>query len=399
MAINLSQHHHTDWLCWLASDQSKNAGVRDADMSQFAPFGTLFRYFALRFAGWVCLCLFGLVSIISLIQTIELVRRVSVLTRTIPDVNYVGMAALNIPNVMHMILPFAVLTGAILCFSSWNRSNEFVAVRGFGQSIWAALGPALFASFMVGMAFITIINPIGAVTSLAYEARMAEIFGTDKNDLAVSDSGIWIRDNLPDSRLIFRGDTLDADSSRILNPIIFEFNETSNLRRVIKAESSQLTKTGWMVENAISWQNNGEEKMLGTIILPTGLGSLNLQQSSLSPRALSIFQLPDFILSLEHAGIPATAHRMHLYQLLALPLMMIGITMLAARATLTNSLRGSRSRLFTRGVLLATVIFMFTYFMQVMGASLRVPTIVAAWTPAFAVFLIGAIILARGDEA
>ncbi len=368
-------------------------------MSQFAPFGTLFRYFALRFAGWICLCLFGLVSIISLIQTIELVRRVSVLTRTVPDINYVGMAALNIPNVMHMILPFAVLTGAILCFSSWNRSNEFVAVRGFGQSIWAALGPALFASFMVGMAFITVINPIGAVTSLAYEAKMAEIFGTDKNDLAVSESGIWIRDNLPDSRLILRGETLDADSSRILNPIIYEFNDTSNLRRVIKAESSQLTKNGWMVENAVSWQNDGTEKILGNIILPTGLGALNLQQSSLSPRALSIFQLPDFILSLEHAGIPATAHRMHLYQLLALPLMMIGITMLAARATLTNSLRGSRSRLFIRGVILATIIFMFTYFMQVMGASLRVPTIVAAWTPAFAVFLIGAIILARGDEA
>ena len=368
-------------------------------MSQFAPFGTLFRYFTWRFTGWVCFCLFGLVSIISLIQTIELVRRVSVLTRTVPDINYFGMAALNIPNVMHMILPFAVLTGAMLCFSSWNRSNEFVAVRGFGQSIWAALGPALFASFMVGMGFITVINPIGTVTSLAYEAKMAEIFGTDKNDLAVSESGIWIRDNLPHSRLIFHGETLDADSSRILNPIIYEFNETSNLSRVIKADSSQLTKNGWMVENAVSWRNDGSDKILGDTILPTGLGALNLQRSSLSPRALSIFQLPDFILSLEHAGIPATAHRMHLYQLLALPLMMIGITMLAARATLTNSLRGSRSRLFIRGVMLATIIFMFTYFMQVMGASLRVPTIVAAWTPAFAVFLIGAIILARGDEA
>ena len=368
-------------------------------MSQFAPFGTLFRYFALRFAGWVCLCLFGFISIISLIQTIELVRRVSVLTRTVPDINYVGMAALNIPNVMHMILPFAVLTGAILCFSSWNRSNEFVAVRGFGQSIWAALSPALFASFMVGMGFITVINPIGAVTSIAYEAKIAEIFGTDKNDLALSESGIWIRDNLPDSRLIFRGETLDADTSRLLNPIIYDFTESSNLRRVIKADSSQLTKNGWMLENAVSWQNNGTEKDLGNIILPTGLGALNLQRSSLSPRALSIFQLPDFILSLERAGIPTTAHRMHLYQLLALPLMMIGITMLAARATLTNSLRGSRSRLFLRGVILATSIFIFTYFMQVMGSSLHVPTIIAAWTPAFAVFLVGAIILARGDEA
>ena len=146
-------------------------------MSQFAPFGTLFRYFALRFIGWVCLCLFSLVSIISLIQTIELVRRVSVLTRDLPDLNYLTMAVLNIPVVIHMIIPFAILSGAMLCFSAWNRSSEFVAVRGFGQSIWASLGPALFASFIVGMAFINVVNPIGAVTSRAYEAKMAEIFG------------------------------------------------------------------------------------------------------------------------------------------------------------------------------------------------------------------------------
>ena len=368
-------------------------------MSQFAPFGTLFRYFAFRFIGWICLCLFSLVAIISLIQTIELVRRVSVLTRDVPDVNYLAMALLNIPNVMHMILPFAILSGAMLCFSAWNRSNEFVAVRGFGQSIWASLGPALFAGFMVGMAFITVINPIGAVTSRAYEAKLADIFGNNKNDMTVSESGIWIRDSLADGKLIFHGDSLDADASQIINPVIYEFNQASKLRRVIKADSSQLTKTGWMIENAVSWQSNGAETALGHIILPTSLGALNLQQSSLSPQALSIFQLPEFIMSLEHAGIPATAHRLHLYQLLALPLMMVGITMLAARATLTNSLRGSRSRLFIRGVLLATAIFIFTYFMQVMGVSLRIPTIVAAWTPAFTVFLIGAIILAQGDEA
>ena len=368
-------------------------------MSQFAPFGTLFRYFALRFIGWVCLCLFSLVSIISLIQTIELVRRVSVLTRDLPDLNYLTMAVLNIPNVIHMIIPFAILSGAMLCFSAWNRSNEFVAVRGFGQSIWASLGPALFASFIVGMAFINVINPIGAVTSRAYEAKMAEIFGNEKNDLAVSDSGIWIRDNLANGKLIIRGDSLDADDSQILNPIIYEFGKTSELRRVIKAESSQLTKLGWMLESATGWQKNGAKVTLGQVMLPTSLGSLDLQKSSLSPQALSIFQLPDFIKSLERAGIPATAHRMHLYHLLSFPLMMMGITMLAARVTLTNSLRSSGSSLFVRGVILATSIFMFTYFMQVMGASLRVPTFVAAWTPAFAVFLTGAIILARSDEA
>ena len=55
-------------------------------MSQFAPFGTLFRYFAMRFVAWITLCLFGLAAIISLIQTVELIRRVSLLSNSEPDV-------------------------------------------------------------------------------------------------------------------------------------------------------------------------------------------------------------------------------------------------------------------------------------------------------------------------
>ena len=47
--------------------------------------------------------------------------------------------------------------------------------------------PGIICQFYGWHGFITVINPIGAVTSLAYEAKMAEIFGTDKNDLAVSE--------------------------------------------------------------------------------------------------------------------------------------------------------------------------------------------------------------------
>ena len=48
---------------------------------------------------------------------------------------------------------------------------------------------------------------------------------------------------------------------------------------------------------------------------------------------------------------------------------------------------------------LAIVIFIFSYFMQILGSSLQVPMSVAAWTPAIAISLIGAIILARTDES
>jgi len=55
--------------------------------------------------------------------------------------------------------------------------------------------------------------------------------------------------------------------------------------------------------------------------------------------------------------------------------------------------------LFTRGTVIAVSIFLFTHFMQVLGTTLRLPTLVAAWAPAFIVILVGAILLARMDEA
>jgi lipopolysaccharide export LptBFGC system permease protein LptF len=52
-----------------------------------------------------------------------------------------------------------------------------------------------------------------------------------------------------------------------------------------------------------------------------------------------------------------------------------------------------------RGAFLAIAIFIFSYFMQVLGSSLQVPMSVAAWTPSIAIALFGAIILARTDES
>ncbi len=368
-------------------------------MSHFAPFGTLFRYFAMRFVAWITLCLFSLAAIISLIQTVELIRRVSVLNNKKPDVNFLKMAILNLPTVIEMILPFAMLAGAMLCFSSWNRSNEFVAVRGFGQSVWAALGPALFSAFLFGMLFVTMINPIGAVTSTRHEAKMAKIFGEADKSFSVSADGIWLRDKIKVGHLIIRGDALNTEMSSIINPVIYFYENDIQLKALYQANVMQLTDKGWMLDQATRWHTDGRQINLGSIILPTGLEALDLRQSGLLPKSISIYLLPSFIASLERAGIPAAQYRFHLYKMLSIPLLMVGITMLAARITLTNTLRGNRSRLFLRGALLSIVIFIFSYFMQVLGSSMRIPMSVAAWTPATVVSLLGAIILARTDES
>jgi len=368
-------------------------------MTSFFPFGTLFRYFALRYLGWVTLCLAALTGMVSIIQTVELIRRVSVLKNDNLDINVISMAFLNMPSVIEVVLPFGLLAGSMLCFNYWNRSNEFVVTRGFGHSIWVSLSPVLLSALAVGVVFVTIINPIGSVTSQHYENQMVSVFGGGQQNLTVNADGIWLKDTKADRRFIIHGDSLDAETSSIMAPVIYSFSDNEGLEWRMRGDQMQLSATGWIIESAQQWNNDGTSHDLGDIMLPTELTSLDLMRSSAPPHTIPIFSLPHFIGVLEDAGLPSVEHRIYLHQMLALPLLMVGIAMFGARFTLKNVSRGRRVQLFARGVLIASLIFMFSYLMQILGVSLRVPAIVAGWAPAVIIFLSGAAILARLDES
>ena len=368
-------------------------------MNRLVLFGILFRYFGARYLTWVAIAVAALTSIVSLIQTIELMRRVSTHQDETSDVSVITMAFLNIPSVIELILPFGLLAGSMMCFDAWNRSNEFVVTRGFGRSIWSVLSPAICAAALVGVIFVSIVNPIGSVTSTQYESKMNSIFGEGPQRLSVSADGLWLRDDHADGRFIIHGDTLDVETANIMNPIIYAFSADGDLGERTKASMMRLTEAGWMLDDAVQWDTEGNRREIGTILLPTGLAALDLEQSSAPPNSIAIFSLPAFINLLESAGLPTVDHRLYLHKLLSLPFLMVGLAMLGARFTLTNMTRGRRVHLFTRGAVISVTVFLFGQLMYVLGISMRLPPILAAWAPAAMVILAGAILLARLDEA
>ena len=106
-------------------------------MNGAANFGILFRYFGFRYLNWVLASIIGLTATVTLIQAIELARRVSTKLQDGDSFNVVTMSMLNIPAVIELTLPIAMIAGSMFCFETMNRSNEFVVCRGFGRSIWS----------------------------------------------------------------------------------------------------------------------------------------------------------------------------------------------------------------------------------------------------------------------
>lgn len=360
--------------------------------------GTLFRYFGARYAAWILASGVGLTIVVSLIHAIELSRRSSN-RQTVEDVSILNLVLLNIPTVIEMTLPIVLIIGSMVCFESWNRTNEFVVSRGFGKSIWSVLSPVAVVAFLIGVTYVAIINPIGSVTSRQYENMMNSIFGTAGQKLSVSADGIWLRDKHPEGHFIIHGEMLEVDMSSIMKPVVYKFDRENNLDLRIRADSMQLTDSGWVIEAARAWDRDGTRSERGSMMLPSTLGILDLGLSSEPPNTIAVYALPQFIAMLERAGLPAVEHRIHFHKLLALPFLLIGLAMISARATLTNQVKGRRVRLFTRGMIIAVAVTLFGHFMQVLGGSLRIPVMISAWAPALTVSVIGTIMLARMDEA
>lgn len=368
-------------------------------MNRFLLFSILFRYFGARYITWFTISLSVLIAVISLIQSIELLRRFSARDTQVEELSVIRMALLNIPAVIELCLPFALQAGSMLCFDYWNRTNEFVVTRGFGRSIWSVLNPVMCCACLIGVIYVTVINPVGSVTSRQYETKMNTAFGDTQQKMSISADGIWLRDSQDDSALIIHGDALDVKNSAIREPMIYVFGDDKMLERRIRAQSISLTDSGWLVENATEWNALGVKVEHSTLMMSTNLRSLDLERSSAPPKTIAFFALPAFINVLDRAGLPSVDHRIHFHRMAAIPFLLIGIAMVSARFTLTNMTRSRRAHLFTRGVLIAVTIFLFSHFMMVLGASLRLPAYVAGWAPAVIVMLAGAIMLARMDEA
>ena len=160
-------------------------------MNRIMLFSILFRYFGRRYLIWFGISLAVLITVISLIQSIELMRRLSGREVQINDFSVTTMALLNIPAVIELCLPFALQAGSMLCFDYWNRTNEFVVSRGFGRSIWSVLNPVICCACLIGAFYVTVINPVGSVTAQQYEAKMNAAFGNQQQKLSISAVKLW----------------------------------------------------------------------------------------------------------------------------------------------------------------------------------------------------------------
>ena len=340
-----------------------------------------------------------LLSLIFLVDSIELLRRAA----SKPNIDFsliMEMATLKTPYMGQQLFPFAVLFGGMAAFWRLTRSNELVISRAAGVSAWQFMLPVLILAFFLGILKITVFNPLSSVTLSRYEQIDATIFKGQTNFLALSDSGLWLRQsNNKGQSVIFAKKILQQGTDVELGTVnVFVYEGTDKFVRRIDAENAKLEDGFWHMRNVWIHVPDSASKFTKEYWLETDLTLNSIQDNFASPETMSFWDLPAFIKKLEKAGFSAVRHRLYWNTLLATPLLMCAMILIAATFTLRQSRRGGTVFIISGGVLTGFVLYFFSDVVFALGLSDSIPVTLAAWAPSGVTTLLGLAMLLHLED-
>ena len=332
----------------------------------------------------------GLLGLILMFDVVELMRRAAAR----PDVAFgtiSEMALLKLPYMGQKIFPFAALFGGMLVFWRLTRSHELVVTRGAGVSVWQFLLPVLAISALLGLADISAVNPLASASLSRFERIEASVLKGQQSELAISESGLWLRQgDLDGQSVVHAARVLQQGSDvELSDVVIFVYRGTDAFDYRIDADQARLENGFWKLTDAWFFKPESPPRHEAEYRLKTDLTLAKIQDSFAPPETMSFWALPGFIRTLEAAGFSALRHRLHWHALMATPLLMCAMILIAATFTLRQDRRGSTIFIIAAGVLTGFTLYVAQDFVFALGLSDSIPVTLAAWTPSGVAALLG----------
>ncbi len=350
---------------------------------------TLSGYFGRQFSVWVLGSFGAIMAVVFLLDLIELLRRGSGKDNA-SFTTLLEMALLKLPNMAQQILPFAVLFGSMLAFTRLTRTNELVVARAAGVSVWQFLMPALLVAISLGAFKVAILNPLSSVMIERFHALEDQVLRNRSDSfLTVGSGGLWIRERNEDGQMVLHALTASQETASLGQVMVLVFDATDRFQRRIDAREAKLDAGEWGLSDVVLTTSQNRPERIESIRLPTNLTIENIQDSFASPETMSFWELPEFIRILENAGFSALKHRLYWHALLASPLLMTAMVLIAATFSLRLTQRGGTLTWASSGLCFGFLLYFLSDIVFALGLSARIPEVLAAWTPATVTMLLG----------
>ena len=304
--------------------------------------------------------------------------------------------SLRTPQIIARFLPYSVLLGAIITYSTLNQNSEVIALKASGLSAHQILAPMIVAA--IGVAVISfafndrIVSRATATLDAWKKAEYAQV-PTDHGDR----SRVWTKagEDLINVKYV----KMTGDSATLTGITFYDRDAGGRLISTITADHGRQEGKGWRIWPARKFDvASGQLSDMGAIIVADGVRPSQFTLASVDAEGQSFLELRDTVAALSAAGRPTKAYEGEMWHKLSGPLSAVLMPLLGAVAAFGIARSG---KLFIRAVIgmaLGFTYFVIDNFALAMGNLGAYPPFLAAWAPFLLFLMIGEAVLIRTEE-
>jgi lipopolysaccharide export system permease protein len=357
---------------------------------------TLGRYFFLRYAAITAWFFLGIFALVFLIDFTELTSRIS----RLPGFTYqtgLAISALRVPMLILQAVPFIGLFSAMATLVSLNRKYELVIARSAGISAWQFLLPPCIGALLFGVVAVGILNPIAA-HGFSRSEEIESILRSGKSNTVTADIAPWLRqktksgDTIIGARAILNQGLVMADAT------FFKLDSDGDIVERQDARRATLRDGYWELQDVRVMDSDGNVTREETARVATDLKPEFVQERLARPETIPFYDLPQKIEVARSFGLKANAFAMQFDSLVALPFLLVAMTLIAATVSMRFARMGQSATMILGGVVAGFLLYVVSVLVKAFGIAGLVPTMVAAWFPVVVAMFFGVTFLLYKED-
>jgi lipopolysaccharide export system permease protein len=305
---------------------------------------------------------------------------------------YIGMRA---PQLIQRFLPFSVLLGTLITFTTLSQNSEVVSMKAAGLSAHQILAPMMVASlFVAGVSFVFNDSIVAPASAKLKKWQDVEYRKVPKDDGIRYN--IWVRegrDFIQARKLVGKGLAMRLEDVRVYQ------RANGSVTHVIRADTGSFVDGAWKLENVRTFDvAAATQTRTDSLVVGRGIDPKRFEQVKVDGDTLGFIPLSKALDEMKAAGRRTDSLEGDLWHKISGPLSAVLMPLLGAVAAFGLARSG---QLFLRAVIgmaLGFAYFVADNFALAMGNLGAYPPFIAAWAPFLLFLLIGETVLFRTEE-
>jgi lipopolysaccharide export system permease protein len=303
--------------------------------------------------------------------------------------------SLRVPLLVSRFLPFSVLLGTLIAFTSLNQHSEVVAMKAAGLSAHQILAPMIIASLGVAAATFAFNETVVVKAARTIDAWSDSDYRPVPPEKGIF-TNIWLRDG---ENLVHARHVGGKGASTHLEGLTIYERENGALLRSIDAERADQDNGAWLLRGVRLYDSTQNVvRHYPTMRALGGVEPSRFTLAKVEPAERSLTALGNAIDELRAAGRPTDEARTGWWHKLSSPLSTVLMPLLAALAAFGLARSGQVLLRATVGMALGFAYFVADNFSMALGNVGAYPPMLAAWAPFLLFLLIGETVLMRSEE-